>query len=476
MEMQDNQAPRRANPRRRQRSKLQIFKEAYLPTIILALTLVFIITFIIGGTARSNQASTQPSDTSTSTAATSDPNQAVLLAQEAKQLLADAAVLAADYNYTGAMELLTTFSGNIAEFADLTSAYNQYKAADEAMVSWTADQVPSLAFHMLIADPQRAFNDKELGSSYKKNFITINEFSAILEQLYANGYVLVDLDDLYSAEYDASSGREIFKENVLRLPAGKKPVMLAEVNMGYYAYMIDTNGDLHPDGNADGFAANLDVDSATGKFVNTYALPDGTIDKGAYDMVPILEAFIEAHPDFSFRGARAILGLTGSDGILGWRVHASQLAASARETEKAMAQQVVRHLKTAGYRLACYTYDNINYGTQSATQIQSDLLKWQENVMDVLGSDAGVIDTLIFARDGDIGDTNVYSGSKFTLLYNQGFRYFMGVSADPWNQVNDLYIRHNRLMITGENLLKNADMFAGLFDAATVLDPDRPVS
>lgn len=48
-------------------------------------------------------------------------------------------------------------------------------------------------------------------------------------------------------------------------------------------------------------------------------LDDGTVTTGDYDLVPILEKFCEQHPDFSYKGARAVLAFTGYEGILGYR-------------------------------------------------------------------------------------------------------------------------------------------------------------
>ena len=47
--MQNELHPINQSSRRRKRTKLQIFKEAYLPTIILAVTIVLVLVFIIGG-------------------------------------------------------------------------------------------------------------------------------------------------------------------------------------------------------------------------------------------------------------------------------------------------------------------------------------------------------------------------------------------------------------------------------------------
>ncbi len=458
MAMQDQQPRRR--PQRRPRSKMRVFKEAYLPTIILCLTIIFIIIFIIGSASRKEEVPAGPGMDTTPPQSSTASAQETPLEQEIRQLLATAAEFSRDYDYANALATLDTFSGNIAEYPEIMNLYRAYQSADASMVTWSASQVPNLAFHLLIADPDRAFPDGELGTNYQRNFITVNEFSAILQQLYDNGYILVDLDDLYTTHFDTTTGRDVYTEIVLRLPEGKKPVMITEVNASYYTYMIDSDGNGLADRYGDGFANKLCYDGTS--FYNEYVANDGTDLTGSYDMVPILEDFLDANPDFSYRGARATIAFTGSDGILGHRISWGQ-------AEKEAAANVCQALRDHGYTLACYTYDNVNYQDKSASQIQEDLQDWTSQIVSVIGQ----VDVLAFARDADIGDTNPYEGSKFTVLHNAGFRYFMGVSSAPWNQVNDLYVRHDRLMITGSNLLNHPEWFAGLFDAASILDPAR---
>ena len=55
MEEQRSPSNRPVNPRRRKRTKMQIFKEAYLPVIIAGLALVLILVFIIGSVSRAIQ-------------------------------------------------------------------------------------------------------------------------------------------------------------------------------------------------------------------------------------------------------------------------------------------------------------------------------------------------------------------------------------------------------------------------------------
>ena len=468
--MQNELSPNNQSSRRRKRSKMQIFKEAYLPTIILAVSIVLVLVFIIGGSIKRHnpKETTPPEETTVPTMPSTKDPQLVAWEKEAVQLVIRADSLAKNYDFDGAIAALDSFSGDASLFPALQEARDNYASILENMVSWSAADVPNLSFQMLIADPARALPDHTYGSSYKKNFVTVDEFSAILQQLYDNGYVLVDLDNFYTTEFSSTSGRELMKELQLMLPEGKKPIMITETNVNYYSYMIDSDGDGKPDAASDGFASRLCWD---GDFYNEYVNADGSMSYGAYDLVPILEAFIAAHPDFSYQGARATIAFSGYDGILGYRINSTTLSDADLQAEREGAAAIVKALKDAGYKLACYTYNNMNYKTNDAASIQADLTKWEEQITPWIGK----LDILVFARDVDITNTDEYSGAKFNVLYNAGFRYFMGmgVTNGAWNQVTDLYVRQNRIGVTGYNMINNAGWFEGMFDPTTVLDSAR---
>jgi ABC-type transport system substrate-binding protein len=94
---------------------------------------------------------------------------------------------------------------------------------------------------------------------------------------------------------------------------------------------------------------------------------DGTTETGAFDLVPILEAFIATHPDFSYQGARATLAITGYDGIFGYRINTSAkalLGEEAYQDEVEAATKIVQALRKAGYTIACGTYENTAYGKE----------------------------------------------------------------------------------------------------------------
>jgi hypothetical protein len=459
MEEMNQEIPRR-RPVRRKKTKWQIFKEAYLPTVILAVTVILIIWFIIGGAVRRNSQETVPTDPpAPSTEAT---NLASRYQEQANDLLERAAAAAENYDYEDAVTILSSFEGNMADFPALQSTYEEYVTIVNEMVVWNdPGKIPTLSMHMLIADPELAYNDKQYGSSYKKNFITTDQFRDILDQLYANDCVLVDLLDVYEEMYDEGTGKIVYVPRELLLPAGKQPILLVETQVNYYAYMLNGAKDNLPDG----FASKLCVDE-NGVFYNEMPLADGNIVTGAYDMVPILEQFIEDNPMFSYHGARAILAVSGYEGLFGYRV-TSSLSAEDLAAEEEAAARLCAALQDAGYRIGCYTYSNIDYGKQGASAIQEDLQKWNDKILPMLGEYGCNI--LVYAREADIAGKDAdYSGSKFNVMYNAGYRFFLGANSESYSQIGDQYVRHDRLCITGEYLTKYPERFEGLFDPFTL--------
>ncbi len=456
MENMNQEVPRR-RPVRRKKTKWQIFKEAYLPTVILAVTIILIIWFIIGGAVRRNSQETVPTDPpAPSTEAT---NLASRYQEQVSELLVRAAAAAENYDYEDAVTILSSFEGNMADFPALQSAYNEYVTIINEMVVWNdPSQIPTLSAHMLIADAHLAYNDTQYGSSYKKNFITTDQFRDILDQLYANDCVLVDLMDVYDEQFDEATGKTVYAPRELLLPAGKQPIVLVQTQVNYYQYMLNGAKDNLPDG----FASKLCVDE-NGNFYNEMPLADGSSVTGAYDLVPILEQFIEENPMFSYHGARAILAVSGYEGLFGYRVSSTSLSEEDLAMEEAEAAKLCAALQDRGYRIACYTYSNIDYSSQGASKIQEDLQKWEDKILPMLGEYGCEI--LVYAREADIADKDAdYSGSKFNVMYNAGYRFFMSASSAGYSQIGDQYVRHDRLCITGEYLSKYPERFEGLFD------------
>lgn len=474
MDEQRNNADRPVNPRRRKRTKQQIFKETYLPAIIAIAAVVLCMVFVITALARSAANKKAQEEAYHASVAASEAQQKAWK-EEADNLLKISKEFADKYEYDRAVAAIDTFTGDLADFPELLQKRSEYLTIKSELVLWNdPSKVVNLSFQLLIADSGRAFKNQAYGTAYNRNFVTTQEFSKILDQLYANGYVLVSLDDVVKEEV-TEDGITKLVANELYLPQGKKPLILTQTQVNYYTYMTDSDGDKIPDANGAGFACKL-ILNEKGELINEMVDAAGNTVTGAYDLVPILNAFIDAHPDFSYKGAKAILAITGYDGLFGYRTNAEasrHFGTDAYNAAIADVKQVIQALRDDGYDIACYTYENLGYGSTSLSQIKADMNKWTSEVLPILGE----ADIFVFAQNSDIAGTNTeYSGDRFYTLKNLGFRYYLGFcgsNGDLWSYMNDSYFRMGRLMVSGSNMAYNASWFDGIFDPSAVLDSSR---
>ena len=471
MDEQFNENPRPANPRRRRRTKAQIFKEAYLPVIIAAVALLLISIFIVGSISRAVQKNKAEKEASIA-ASVSIANEEARLAEEEQQLLAQAASLATGFDYETAINVLNSFTGNMSQYPALSAKIAEYSAAKDALVAWDdPGKVVNLSFHLLMADPVRAFDHDTYGNAFNRNYVTTGECARILQQLYDNGYILVDFEDFVTAEVN-EDGTAVYKNKTLYLPAGKKPLMLTQTNVNYNIYMVDGDGDKLPDKDGAGFASCLIVDG-NGNISCEMVDSTGQTVTGAYDLVPILDAFVAEHPDFSYKGAKATLALTGYNGLFGYRTYSGaedDFGVDAYNDAVTEVTAVVNALRQSGYKFACYTYENVAYGDYGAAEIGVDINMWLSEALPILGS----VDIMAFAQNSDIAEAGIYTGDKYDVLKQAGFRYYLGFCSNgsPWASVAADHVRMGRILVTGSNMANHADWFSGIFDPAQVLDTE----
>ena len=274
--------------------------------------------------------------------------------------------------------------------------------------------------------------------------------------------------DSFATRNSDLDGNQVYLKNSIYLPEGKKPVMITETMVNYFAYMIDPDKNGTPDANGGGFASRLILD-ASGDIKAEMVNAEGQTVVGDYDLVPILETFIKEHPDFSYRGARATLAVTGHEGVFGYRCNTSYVTDFGNdfyEQECAGARQIVQALRDKGYTIACYSYNNEDYRAFSAQQIKEDIQKWQSQTVPVVGD----VDIIVFARATDIDD---YSGAKFKVLHDAGFRVFVNNGNSPYAEINPDYVRQTRLMVTGNAMGWYSTRFSTYFDCNLVLDSSR---
>ena len=459
--------------RRRKREKKRIFKEVYLPAIIAGLALLLILSFIVGSV--SNALTVKKNkDSAAQVEAQQQASAADAAEVEFKRTMAQVESLVTGYDYQGAIDLLNEYlngySGSnntfreqaVAKQAALVNEQNQLVELKDVTT------IPNLSFHVLMADASRACNKDVSGADmaglYNKNFVSVEEFSRILNQLYSSNYVLVDFD---SFVYKATGvdGNDEFGAKSIYLPQGKKPVMITETMVNYFEYMVDPDKDGKLDGTGHGFANKLVLDE-NGDIKAAYVDANGQSLVGNYDLVPVLESFIQEHPDFVYQGARAILAVSGTEGVFGYRTNTSYVSRFGQafyDNEVIEAKKVVAALREKGYTIASYTYSNQAYRSMTTLQIQAEVTNWTNQITPVLGE----VDTMVFARASDIES---YSGTTFDVLYRSGIRYFLNSGSSPRVDINKTFVRQTRLMVTGETLAWYSSQFTSYFDSNVVLD------
>ena len=259
--------------------------------------------------------------------------------------------------------------------------------------------------------------------------LTIAQFLDILKELYADGYVLID-PDCITVAYGASA---------VKVPEGKKPLIISQRDV---SYPFSRQGDS--------YAQKLVMDTQ-GNVTCQFEDRTGNVSYGEYDFIPIVESFIRSHPDFSYNNARGLIGLTGYNGILGYRTttylgstennpYAEMNGTFDPSTETSKASSVVRALKMKNWRFACCGFaSDITYSSEAAV-VQADAELWSAEV----GSIVGECPFLIYPNQSDIDSWAVYDDSnpKYTALKDLGFAAFFAKSDTPGIfQRTDTYIR-----------------------------------
>lgn len=372
-----------------------------------------------------------------------------------------AAQLASHHDHRGAADLLRPLAERSPN-SRATGLIEQYQRADATLQVWPHnDKISHLFFHTLIVDTARAFDRDGEAAGYDDYMVTKDEFAKILDQLYAKGYVLVSPHDIARPD---PSGKMQFSQ--IRLPAGKKPLVISQDDVSYYEYM-----------DGDGFARDL-VPKPGGGVTNNYVDGSGATVQGAYDMVPMMDDFVDTHPDFSYHGHKGVLALTGYNGVLGYRTSARKYGRDPGfEEQKQKAGEVAEALKGDGWEFASHTWGHINTTKDPMGLIKADSQRWNTEVRPILGD----TDLLIFPFGADISKgSKPYAGPRYGHYRTDGFRYFFGVDAttEAWAQMHGGYLRQARINVDGIRLKGNVrgreKSLEPFFDSRSVIDPARP--
>ncbi len=347
----------------------------------------------------------------------------------------------------------------------LEEEVNNYRTIQSELVEQDISTISHIFFHSLIVDKSKAFDGESDQMGYNQVMTTVGEFNLMLENLYDKGFVLVGMHDMAEITID-DAGNEVMTKKSIMLPPGKKAIVMSQDDVCYYEYM-----------EGDGFASRLVIDE-DGRPTCEMDLEDGTSVIGSYDLIPILNDFIDEHPDFSYKGAKAIIALTGYNGIFGYRTAPSYSENPSYEADKEMARQVAQCLRDDGWELASHSWGHRHLGRIDFDDFISDCDKWNDQVESLLGD----VDIILYPFGTDVADWHPYTfdNERYAYLYNLGFRYYCNVdSSEHWVQLGDKFLRQGRRNLDGYRMWRDINepenaKLKDLFDANEVYDKDRP--
>ena len=484
---------------RRRRRRRNTFNPIPVILLLLLLGLVIFGTVKLFGAVRNRLTGAPASAAETTAAVESEttpeetPEETTAPAPAQASVMEQAELLAAQYDYDAAIRLLQ--ENGAADNSEMQAAVEKFTAAKNACVRTEINTIPHVFFHTLVYDTDLAFDGDTKQNGYNQVMTTVTEFNRILQQMYDRGYVLVRLHDMAYEVPDTANGGMKMVEGDIMLPEGKKAFIMSQDDVCYYEYM-----------KGDGMATKMIIGD-DGRPVNEYTEKDGSISVGSYDLVPLLDDFIDTHPDFSYRGAKAVIAFTGYNGVLGYRTDESydqnsssydpKLEDSPNPNIEADRQECIRVLKALvddGYELSSHSWGHRDMNTISLSHLKTDSDKWDRNVNSLIREATGAdCDILIYPKGADIGswhgygkdvinkDNNHTDGyEKYLYLHQLGFRYYCNVDSNqPWVQKGNDYLRSGRLNMDGDRMWRDMQnpskaKLSSFIDVPSVFDSARP--
>ena len=305
--------------------------------------------------------------------------------------------------------------------------------------------VEHIFFHPLMAYPELSFLGPQ-AQGYNDWFITVEEFHRTLEELYKRDFILVHLEDVY----ERVDGK--IKEKTLKLPEGKKPLVISIDDVNYYDYMRE-EGNVH----------QLILDDKG--HVATYSVnPEGEeVISYENEIIPILDTFVDENPDFSLEGAKGVIALTGYEGVLGYRTNNLDSPHYEEEKEKAIA--VVERLKETGWTFGNHSYTHIDIGNATLERVKRDTERWKEEVEIITGP------TPLYFYP--FGSRVKPGGEIFQYLVEEGYEVFAAVGPTTHTEIiHDAYTQDRR-RIDGMAFIEQPHLLTDLLDSDYVLDREN---
>ena len=371
--------------------------------------------------------------------------------------------LAKGYFYDEAIALLSAFDG-----AKAKAKTEEIENLKKGLVKYDG-KIYHVFFHSLIIDTDLAFDNK--GSSarnYNEVMTTVSEFKAMLPLLQEKGFVLYDITETCEYKDGKVTPKPIY------LPEGKKPLILSIDDVNYYTYMVD-----------DGFARYLDVDENGRVVTMVGGTPIRHNDAKKHvkgykncevsyegDVMPILDTYVAEHPEFSFRGAKGIVAITGYEGAFGYRITDPDWFTAEEQTQmQNKVREVATALRNTGWQIANHSYTHNQYWankTMTMEQLKYDTGRWINDIMPYVGETHILI--------SPFGVTFSPSDERMKYITEElGFYIYCPVGSTLNTQFHGTYMLNERLNLDGMTMLWYPErVMRFFFDPTPIVDPARP--
>lgn len=367
------------------------------------------------------------------------------------EMLDQANQLAKKYYYDEAISLLANADDEIID-DKISAARAELQTQKDALVEYNGP-IYHIFFHSLIIYPELAFDNKgHPAEGYNMWMTTQSEFQKMLPLLYQNDFLLYDIESLIERNADGT-----IKKSPIYLPEGKKPLIISIDDVCYYDYM-----------KTDGFANRL-VINENNEVVTEVISPDGTVSLTKDgDVMPILDEFVENHPDFSYRGAKGIIAVTGYQGALGYRI--TDLEGDELKEAQQTVYDIAQNLRADGWKFACHSYTHNGYfrdGSITMEQLISDTTRWKDLIEPYVG------ETKIYISP--FGVHFAEKDERYQYILSNGFDIYCGVSNTLRTSYYNTSMMQERFDMDGYMMFKKPDYIAKYyFNVEDVIDPARP--
>ena len=314
-------------------------------------------------------------------------------------------------------------------------------------------QLLHIFFHALVARPETAFKSKDK-DHFLDWYVTADEYKKILQALYDSNYVLIDINEVYEVISTNNVKRVVYKKP--HVPEGKHPLIISIDDLSYHKNVRE-NASVH----------KLVIDDKGGIAAWTDDRKSASTGGGlSYDLdvVTYLEEFIKKHPDFSVRGARGIIALTGFEGVLGYATHKLNDPGYGEEKQKAVA--VANKLKELGWRFASHSWGHPNLPEISMAWFINDTNRWDREVRPILGD----TNLYVYPFGADVESIE----EKHKILRDRNFIVFFGVGSGRLHREHHQHIYFSRRNIDGVYFRLFRNRADRLFNIDYVIDPLRP--